>query len=42
MFAMPVTAFEAAPFQSPGQPTRGNVFQNIRIPHFDVGDPLVQ
>ena len=42
MFAVPVTRFEAAPFQSPCQLTRGNAFQNIRVAYFDVRDPLVQ
>ena len=42
MFAVPVTVFEAAPFQSTCQLTRGNAFQNIRVPHFDIGDPLMQ
>ena len=42
MFAVPATVFEAAPFQSTRQLTRGNAFQNIRVPHFDIGDPLMQ
>jgi hypothetical protein len=42
MFAMTLTVFETPSFQSSFQFTRGNVFQNIRVLHFDVGDPLVQ
>jgi hypothetical protein len=42
MFAVPVTVFEATAFQSPCQLTRGNAFQNIRVPHVDIGDPLMQ
>jgi hypothetical protein len=42
MFAVPVTVFEPAAFQSTRQLTHGNAFQNIGIAHFDVGDPLAQ
>src|SRR6266550_7439821 len=42
MFALPATVFEAVPFQSTCQLTRGNAFQNIRVPHLDTGDPLMQ
>src|ERR1700757_491329 len=42
MFAVSVSVFEAAPFQSTCQLTRGNVFQNIRVAHLDTGDPLMQ
>jgi hypothetical protein len=40
MFAVPMAVLEAAPFQSPYQLTCGNAFQNIRVAHFDGGDPL--
>src|SRR5207237_283275 len=42
MFAVPVTIFEAMPFQSTCQLTRGNTFQNIRVAHLDIGDALMQ
>ena len=42
MFAVPVTVFESTPFESTCQLTRGNAFQNIRVSHVDIGDPLAQ
>jgi hypothetical protein len=42
MFAVPVTIFEAASFESTCQVTCGNAFQNIRVPHLETGDPLMQ
>jgi len=42
MFAVPVTGFEPVPFESTCQLTRGNAFQNIRVAHFDIGNPLAQ
>jgi hypothetical protein len=39
---VPATVFEASPLQSTCQLTRGNAFQNIRVPHVDIGDSLVQ
>src|SRR5215510_3496368 len=42
MFAVPVTVFEPAAFQSTRQLTHGNALQNIGIPYFDIGDPLAQ
>jgi hypothetical protein len=42
MFAMATTRFEAPSLQSPCQFTRRNAFQDVRAPHVDAGDPLVQ
>ena len=42
MLAMPMTVFEAMPFQSTCHLASGNILQNISISHFDIGDPLVQ
>jgi hypothetical protein len=42
MFAVSVTVFQATPFQSTRQLTSGKAFQNIRVPHVDIGDPLVK
>jgi len=42
MFSMTTTRFEAAGFQSARQLTRGNTFQDVRAPHVDTDDPLMQ
>src|SRR5581483_1894017 len=42
MFAMTATRFEAAAFQSSCKLSRRDVFQNICVPHVDIGDPLMQ
>jgi hypothetical protein len=42
MFAMSPTGYEAASFQPSRQLTRRDTFQNIRVSHIDIDDPLVQ
>src|SRR6266480_4624548 len=42
MFAMSAAGFETASFQSPCQLTLRDTLQNIRVPHIDTDDPLMQ
>jgi hypothetical protein len=41
VFAMTSTRFEAAAFQSTRELCRCHVFQNIRVPHGDIVNPLM-